>query len=123
MQYLKAIRKSIMATQNYKNICQQKLFFIFECLLPQKPSNPISQLSWFSRPYGRLLENQKIGGSKELFLPENDYKNCSAENFPTNMHILEAWKPTEDMNLVLNFFRHMPFYIWTHYNIKIVLAI
>ena len=101
MQYLKAIRKSIMATQDYKNICQQKLFFIFECLLPQKPSNPRR----------RLLENQKIGGSKELFLPENDYKNCSAENFPTNMHILEAWKPTEDMNLVLNFFRHMPFYI------------
>ena len=26
-----------------------------------------------SRTYGRLSENQKTGGSRELFLPENDF--------------------------------------------------
>ena len=27
-----------------------------------------------------MLENQKIGGSKELFLPEDDFQNSSTEN-------------------------------------------
>ena len=30
----------------------------------------------------RLLENQRAGGSKELFLPKIDFKTCSAVNFP-----------------------------------------
>ena len=30
-----------------------------------------------SRVYGRLLENLKIEGYKELFLPENDFQNNS----------------------------------------------
>ena len=33
-----------------------------------------------SRPYGKLLENQKTGGSKELFLHENDFQNSSTKN-------------------------------------------
>ena len=36
----------------------------------------------FSRPYRKLLENQKARGLKELFLPENDFQNISTENFP-----------------------------------------
>ena len=38
-----------------------------------------------SRPCGRLLENPKAGGSRELFLPENDFKTSSIVlivNFP-----------------------------------------
>ena len=35
-----------------------------------------------SRPYGRLLENQKTWGSKELFLPENGFQNSSTNIFP-----------------------------------------
>ena len=48
------------------------------------------------RPYGRLLQNKKTGGSRELFLPENDFQTSSKKFFPKNTHILEAWKPTED---------------------------
>ena len=35
-----------------------------------------------SRPYGRLLENQKTWGSKELFLPEYGFQNSSTNIFP-----------------------------------------
>ena len=34
------------------------------------------------RSYGRLLENQKTEGSRELFLTENDFKTSSAKHFP-----------------------------------------
>ena len=33
------------------------------------------------RPYGKLLENQEEGGSRELFLPENDFQTSSTKNF------------------------------------------
>ena len=46
--------------------------------------------------------------------PQNIYQK--------NIHILEAWKPAEDMKFRLEFFLHMLFYIWTQYNIKIVLG-
>ena len=36
----------------------------------------------FSRPNGKLSENPKTGGFRELFLPENDFKSCSTVNFP-----------------------------------------
>ena len=35
-----------------------------------------------SKPNGRLLQNPKTRGIRELFLPENDFKTCSAVNFP-----------------------------------------
>ena len=35
-----------------------------------------------SKPYEKLLENLKIGGFRELFLPENDFRTSSAKNFP-----------------------------------------
>ena len=36
-----------------------------------------------SRPNGGILsQNSKNKGFRELFLPENDLKTCSAENFP-----------------------------------------
>ena len=34
-----------------------------------------------SRPYKRLLQIQKTGGSRELFLPENDFQTSSTVNF------------------------------------------
>ena len=38
-------------------------------------THPIKSLNSLDspRPYERLLENQKPGGSRELFLPENDF--------------------------------------------------
>ena len=32
------------------------------------------------RPYGKLLENQEEGGSRELFLPKNDFQTSSIKN-------------------------------------------
>ena len=34
---------------------------------------------FFELVYGRLLGNLKAGFSRKLFLPENDFKTCSAE--------------------------------------------
>ena len=35
----------------------------------------------FSRTSGRLSQNLKTGGFRRLFLPENDFKTCSAKIF------------------------------------------
>ena len=34
------------------------------------------------RPYGGLLKHPKTEGTKELFLPKNDFKNSTTLNFP-----------------------------------------
>ena len=57
-----------------------EIFCIFECLLTQNPTNQGSQV-YSSRSYGRLLENQKEGGSRDIFLPENDFQTSSVINF------------------------------------------
>ena len=59
-----------------------------------------------SRSYKRLLKNKTTGGSRELFLPENDFQTSSTANFPKNIQILEARKPTEDMKFRVEFFLH-----------------
>ena len=61
-----------------------------------------------SRPHRRLVENQKRGSSRELFLPENDFQTSSTINFPKNIQILEAWKPTKDIKFRLEFFCTCP---------------
>ena len=48
----------------------------------QNPTNKIHNSLDSSRPYGRLLENQKTGGSRELFLPENYFQASSTKVFP-----------------------------------------
>ena len=54
-----------------------------------------------------LLENPKTWDSRELFLPENNSKTCSAVNFQQKKRkknqVLEALKPTRDMKLRLDF--------------------
>ena len=57
-----------------------------------------------------LLENPKTWDSRELFLPENNGKTCSAVNFQRKKknQILEALKPTRDMKLRLDFFCTCP---------------
>ena len=65
------------------------------------------------------LENSKRA-SRELFLPENDFKTSSTLNFPKNIQILEAWKRTKDMKHRLGLFffiRPSPY----EFNTKIVL--
>ena len=49
-----------------------------------------NSIDWFfHRPYKRLFENKKIGSSRELLLPENDFKTSST--IPKTIQILEAW--------------------------------
>ena len=51
-------------------------------ITPKPIESKLSTLLDSSRSYGRLLENQKIGDSRELFLPENDFQTSSIKNFP-----------------------------------------
>ena len=73
----------------------------------------------FSRPNGKLSENPKTGGFRELFLPENDFKSCSTVNFPKkhpDFRVLE--KPTRDMKSGLEFFFTCP----STYELKVVFS-
>ena len=73
-----------MAAQKHQTKFLAEILRIFECLLPQNLSNQSSTLLDSSRPNGRLSQNQKTRGFRELFLPENDFKTCSTVNFPKN---------------------------------------
>ena len=52
-----------------------------------------------SRSYGRLSQNSKTGGFRELFLPENDFETCSTVDFQKNIQIFEGWKPYKVLKL------------------------
>ena len=47
----------------------------------QDPYNQALSSCHSSRPYRKLLENPKIGGFRELFMSENDFKTCYAVSF------------------------------------------
>ena len=47
-----------------------KIFDILECLITKTKLIKIHNSLDSSRPYGRLLENPKTWGSRELLLPE-----------------------------------------------------
>ena len=61
-----------MATQNHTQKIVEKNIFSF--LIHNSVDSP--------RLYGRLLETQKTGSSRELFLPENDCWTSSTKKFP-----------------------------------------
>ena len=122
------VSKSITAAQKIKKKLLADFFiffFIFECLWTQKPTNQlIKAFNSYdsSRPYHGLLENPKIGGSRELLLPENNFKTYSAVNFCKKTS--RFWRPgnqpkTWNSDLILF---HRSYYIWNQYNIKIVLG-
>ena len=77
--------------------------------------NPLHSLDSL-RPNGRLSQNPKTEGFRELCLPKNDLKTGSIINVPKNIQILDTWKPTEDMKLRLEFFFTCP----SRYERKIV---
>ena len=67
-----------MVAQNRKEKISAEIFGIFDCLLPQNPSNQSSLLSWlFKTKWKTKSQNPKTGGSRDIFLPENDFKSCS----------------------------------------------
>ena len=69
-----------MTAQKHTEKLLTEIFGIFEYLITQNLTNQDSQLFDSSRPYGRLLENPKTWGSRELFMSENDFKTCSLVN-------------------------------------------
>ena len=73
--------KSILLLWFTKN-CSHPYNKILNCLLI-KVLNSLD----YSGPYGRLLEHPETEGFEELFLPENDFKTCSAVNFPKKYQI------------------------------------
>ena len=70
-----------MAAQKHARICWQKLFAFLNIYLYKtqliKALNSLDS----SRPYKRLLENPKTGGSRDLFLPENDFNTFLHSKF------------------------------------------
>ena len=83
------------------------MFCIFEWLLLKTYLIKFLNSPYSSRPYGRLLENQKTEGSRELFPPENDFQNSSTKIFQKKHSDFEGpEKPTEDMKFRLEFLLH-----------------
>ena len=89
---------------------------IFECLLTQNPTNKAVNSLDSSRTYGWVLENPAARGSRELFLPANDFKTCYAAGFPKKLpdfggletkqrHELQTWffftcPSTHELNVI-----------------------
>ena len=75
-----------------------------------------------SRSYGRLLENPKPGASRELFLPESDFKTSFVVNFSKKHPAFGGLETNQGYETKTRILFHMPFYIWTQYNIEIALS-
>ena len=76
--FLSNFSKSIRHLKNAKKTCWQKFFAFLNMYLSKTQLIKIHNSLDSSKPYGRLLENQKTGGSRELLLPENDFQTSSA---------------------------------------------
>ena len=99
-----------MGAQKRKKKLLAEMFCILNVYYPKTYLIKVFNSLDSSRPYERLLENHKTGGSRELFVPENCFQTSSTKHFPKNIQILEAWKPTEDMKFMI-FFSHAPLHM------------
>ena len=52
----------------------------------------------------KTVKNKKTVGFSEVFLSENDFQTSSTVNFQKKFQNLEAWKPSKDMKIRLQFF-------------------
>ena len=64
-----------------------------------------------SRSYERLLENTKTGASRDLFLPESDFKTSSAVHFPKKHPDFGGLETNQRHKTQTRIFFHMLFYI------------
>ena len=71
-----------MAAQKRKKKIRQKFLAFLNVYYPKTHLIKALYSLDSSRPNGRLSQNPKTGGFRELFLPENDFKTCSTVNFP-----------------------------------------
>ena len=70
-----------------------------------------------SKPHNWLLKIQKIGGSRKLFMPENDFQTCFKVNFSKKYPDFGGLKTNRPEFFFL--FQFNITCIWTQYNIKI----
>ena len=97
-----------MAAQKLKKNCQQKFFAFLNASYPK--THLIQSLNSLdsSRPYGRLLENQKVWGSTELFQPKRDFQNSFTNIFPQKhpdigrlkTNLRDEIKTTYELNII-----------------------
>ena len=71
-----------MAAQKRKKKIRQKFLAFLNVYYPKTHLIKALYSLDSSRPNGRLSLNPKTEGFRKLFLPENDFKTCSAVNFP-----------------------------------------
>ena len=69
-----------------------EIFGIFECLLNKNLTNQHLNFIDSSKLYRRLLVNPKTGGSRKLFVFENDFKTYFSKTF-------DAYIPNKDVKL------------------------
>ena len=70
-----------MEAEKHRESCWQKFFSILNVYKPK--TQLIKALNYidFTKSFGRLSQNLKTGGFRELFLSENDFKTCPTVNF------------------------------------------
>ena len=71
----------MMAPQKHKKDFQQNLLPFLSVNYPNTHLIKALYSLDSSKSYGRLLEYSKTGASRDLFLPESDFKTSSAVNF------------------------------------------
>ena len=74
-----------------KEIARRNFFAYLNVYYPQTHLIKALESPDSSRPNGRLSQNQKTGGFRELVLPGNDFKNRSTVNFPRKTS--RFWRP------------------------------
>ena len=105
---------------NKKQTCWQKCSAFSNICYPKTQLIKAFHSLDSSRPHGRLSENWKTEGPRELFLPENDIGTCYTVNFlkkHPGFGDLET-KPRHKNQI----FFEMSFHIWTQYNKTIILG-
>ena len=75
---------------NKKQTCWQKCSAFSNICYPKTQLIKAFHSLDSSRPHGRLSENWKTEGPRELFLPENDIGTCYTVNFLRNQ--TKTWK-------------------------------
>ena len=71
-----------MAAQRPPKKFRQKYFAFLNVYYPKTYLIKVLNSLYTSRLNGRLSQNPKTGGFRDLFLPENDFKTCSTVDFP-----------------------------------------
>ena len=101
-----------MAAQKHnKKNCWQNIFAFLNAYYPKTQLIKIYNFLDSSRPYGRLLENPKTRGCRELFLPENDFQTSSTQIFPKKHLHFGGLETNQRHEIQIRFFSHALLYM------------